>query len=83
MNHQVDMPSIPIDFFKNYYVPLFDFTSIPDATESCEYSELLGEPLRLELKFSLRRRHVTELNVLVDRMASVPVDKFDVVGKRI
>ena len=40
------MPSIPID-----YVLVFDFTSMQDATENFQYTELIGEPLRLKLNF--------------------------------
>ena len=46
MNSQDDIPSIPIDDFKEHYVLVFDLTSIQDATEKCNFSELVGEPLR-------------------------------------
>ena len=49
MNFQDDMPSIPIDDFKDHYVLVFDLTSMQDATENCHYPELVREPLRLEL----------------------------------
>ena len=52
MNFQDDIPSIPIDVFKDHYVLVFDLTSMQDATERCHYPELVGEPLRLELNFS-------------------------------
>ena len=52
MNFQDDIPSIPIDNFKDHYVLVFDLTSIQDATENCHYPELVGEPLRLELNFN-------------------------------
>ena len=48
MNFQDDIPSIPIDDFKDHYVLVFDLTSMQDATENCHYPELVGEPLRLE-----------------------------------
>ena len=35
MNFQDDNPSIPIDNFKDVYVPVFDLTSMQDATEHC------------------------------------------------
>ena len=54
-----------------------------DATENCHYPELVGEPLRLELIFTFPLEHVTELIVLGERMSSVAVDKFGVVGKNI
>ena len=82
-NFQYEIPSIPIDIFKNHHVLVFDFTSMQDATENCRYPELVGEPLRLELNFTFPLEHVTELIVLGERMSSVAVDKFGVVGKNI
>ena len=83
MNFQDDIPSIPIDNFKDHYVLEFDLTSMQDATENCHYPELVGESLRLELNFTFPLEHVTELIVLGERMSSVAVDKFGVVGKNI
>ena len=83
MNFQDDIPSIPIDDFKDHYVLVFDLTSMQDATENCHYPELVGEPLRLELNFTNPLEHVTELIVLGERMSSVAVDKFGVVGKNV
>ena len=80
MNFQDDIPSFPIDNFKDHYVLVFDLTSMQDATEICHYPELVGEPLRLELNFTFPPKHVTELIVLGKRMSSVAVDKFGVVG---
>ena len=54
-----------------------------DATENCHCPVLAGEPLRLELNFTLPLEHATELIVLGERMSSVAVDKFGVVGKNI
>ena len=81
MNFQGDIPSIPIDNFKDHYVLVLDLTSMQDATENCHYAELVGEPLRLELNFTFPLEHVTELIVLGERKPSVAVDKFVVVGK--
>ena len=83
MNFQDDIPSIPIDNFKNHSVLVFGLTSMQDATENCHYSELVGEPLRLELNITFPLKHVTGLMVLGERMLSVAVDKFDVVGENI
>ena len=83
MNFQDDIPSIPIDNFKDHYVLMFDLTSMQDATEHCPYPELVGEPLRLELNFTFPLEHVTELFVLGERMSSVAVEKFGVVGKNV
>ena len=83
MNFQDDIPSIPIDNFQDHYVLVFDLTSMKDATERCHYPELVGEPLRLELNFNTTLEHVTEVIVLGERMSSVAVNKFGVVGKNI
>ena len=74
MNFQDDIPSIPIDDFKDHYVLVFHLTSIQDATENCQYPELVGEPLRLELNFTNPLENVTELIVLGERMSSVTVE---------
>ena len=52
-----------------------------DATENCNYPDFVGEPLRLELKAPHPLENITELIVLGERMSSVAVDKFGVVGK--
>ena len=83
MNFQDDIPSIPIDDFKDHYVLVFDLTSMQDATGNCHDPELVGEPLRLELNFTNPLENVTELIVLGKRMSSVAVDKFGVVGKNV
>ena len=54
-----------------------------DATKKYLNSELVGEPLRLELNCSFPLEHVTELIVLGKRKFSVAVDKIDVVGRYI
>ena len=81
MNFQDDIPSIPIDDFKDHYVLVFDLTSMQDATENCHYPELVGESLRLELNFTHLLESVTGLIVLGERMSSVAVDKIGAVGK--
>ena len=83
MNFQDDIPSIPIDYFKDNHVLVFDLTSMQDATENCHYPELVGEPLRLEPNFTNPLENVTELIVLGERMSSVAVDRFGVVGKNV
>ena len=83
MNFRDDIPSIPIDNFKDHYVLVFDLTSMQDATEHCHYPKLIGEPLRLELYFSSPLENVTEVIVLRKRISSVAVDDFGVVGKKL
>ena len=79
MNFQDDIPSILIENFQEHYFPVFDLTSMQDATEKCHYPELVGEPLRMELNFNNALEHVTEVIVLGERMSSVGVDKLGVV----
>ena len=83
MNFQEDIPSIPIDDFKNHYVVVFDLTSMRDATKNCHHPKLVGEPLRLELNIIHPLENVTEFIVLGDRMSSVAVDKFGVLGESV
>ena len=83
MNFQDDIPSIPVDNFKDHYVLVFDLTSMQDATEHCHCRELIGEPLRLELYFSSPLENVTEVILFGERMSSVSVDKFGVVVKNL
>ena len=83
MNFQDDIPSLPIDNFKDHFVLVLDLISMQDPTENCCYPELVGEPLRLELYFTFPLERVTELFVLGERMSLVAVDKFGVVGKNI
>ena len=61
-NFQVDIPSIPNEDFKDHYVLVFDLTSMQDATEKCNYPEIVGEAL--ELKITRPLENVTELIVL-------------------
>ena len=82
MNFQDDIPSIPIDDFKDHVVLVFDLCSMEIATDNCHYLELVG-PLRRELNFINPLENVTELIVLGERMSSVAVDEFGVVGKNV
>ena len=52
-----------------------------EATGDCHYSELVDEPMRLELSLTQTLENVTELIVLGERKSSVAIDKFGVVGK--
>ena len=83
MNFQDDIASIPIGNFKIDFVLVFGLTWMQDATENSHYPGLVGEPQRLELYFTFLPEHVTELIVLGERMCSVTIDKFGVVGKNI
>ena len=78
MNFQDDISSIPID---NFYVLVFDLTSMQEASENFHYPELVGEPLRLGLNFSFPLKHITEVIVLVGRKNSFEVDKIRVVAR--
>ena len=83
MSFQDDIPTFPIDNFKEHYVLVFDLTSMQDATENCNHPELVGEPLWLEVNFTYPLEHVTEIIVLGERMSSVAVEKIGVVGKKL
>ena len=83
MNFQDDIPSIPIDDFKDHYMLIFDLTSMQDATENCHCHELVGEPPRPKLNFTQPLEKVTEIIVLGERISSAAVDKFSVVGKNV
>ena len=83
MNFKDDIPSILIDSFKNHLLLLFVSTSMQDANENCHYAELVEEPLRQEKNFKIPLAHVTELVVLMERISSVAVDMFEVVGKKV
>ena len=52
MNFQDHIPSILNDNFKDHSVLVFNLPSREDATEHCQYSKLLGEPLRAILQFN-------------------------------
>ena len=82
-NFQDVIPSILLDDFKDHYVLVFELTSMQDATENCQYPELVGETLRLELNLTQPLENVNVLIVLGEPMSSVAVDKFGVVGKNV
>ena len=82
MNFQ-DGIYFPIDNFKDHYELVFDLSSMQDATENLSYPELDGEPPRVDLNFNFLLENVAELIVLGERMSSIEVDKFVVVGKNI
>ena len=52
-----------------------------NGAENFHYSELVEEPLKLELNFTFPLEHVFEIMVLGERMILVAVDKFGVVWK--
>ena len=72
---------IPIDNFEDHFVLVFDLTSMQNPTQNCHYTEIVGEPLMLELNFTFPLEHVNELIVLGERMSSIAVDKLGVIGK--
>ena len=82
-NFQDNIPSISIVIFKEHYVPVIDLTSMQDATENCQYPELVGKPLRLELIFTFHLENVNELLQLGERRSSVAVDPFGSFGKNL
>ena len=63
-------------------VLVFEVTSMQEASGTCVYTEIVWEPLRLELNNTFSPEHVTDLYVLGNGMWSVAVDKFCVVRKK-
>ena len=70
INFRDDIPSIPLHNFEDHYKLVFDLISMQNATENFQYPKLIGEPRRLELKFTFPLEHVTALNVLGKRLSS-------------
>ena len=64
MNFQDGNLSISFDKFKDRCVLVYNVTSMQDATEICQYPELVGELHSLEFNFVFHLEHVTELIVL-------------------
>ena len=81
MNFQDDIPSIPSVNLKHHYVPVFDLTSMHDATENCFYPELVGEPLLQELNYTFPLEHVTELIVMGERMSRLQLTNLVLLGR--
>ena len=82
MNFQDDIPPTPNGNSEHHCVPGgFELTAMQEATGNCQYLEIIGEPLILELKFTFPLEQVTQLILLMERMSSVAVDMFDDVGK--
>ena len=79
---QDDIPSIPIDKFKDHYVLVFDLTSMQDATKQCHQPGLVGQTLKLELIFTFPLEDVTDIIVLGERICLVAVDKFGAFEKK-
>ena len=76
MNFENDAFLFPKNNFTNQYALGFELTSMQYAIENCYYSELVGEPIRLELNFIYTLEQVTELIVLEEPMSSVAFDIF-------
>ena len=67
MNFNEEIPALPNNLFQNYYVLVFDLTSLQDAGENIHYPELSGESIRLEMFFDRPLTNVTEFIVLGER----------------
>ena len=76
-----DFPALLMEDFQNYYILVFDLTSLQDAAEQLHYPELSGESLRLEMFFQFPLEQVTEVIVLGERLSNVRIDKFGTVAK--
>ena len=83
MNFNGEIPALPIDFFTDHYVLVFNLTSLQDAGEKVLYRELSGERFCLEMFFERPLTNVTELIVLGDRIPTVKIDQFGTVAKNV
>ena len=81
-NFQDDISAFLVDNFEDHCALEFASTSMQDATERCHNSELVGEPMTLNVIFTFAAEHVTEVLVLGKAISSVPVDKLRVVEKK-
>ena len=81
MKFQVDIPSIPIDKFKDHNVLVAQLIPMQVANGNCHYPKLVGIPMRAEPNFTFPLEHLTGLFILAERMSSIAVDKFGVGGK--
>ena len=82
MKLQDDIPSFPIDNFKDHHVLALILTLMQDATENCHHPELVGGLLRLEVNFAFHPEHVSELIVLLERNSLVAFDIFVLLEKK-
>ena len=76
-------PALPVKDFQNYYILVFDMTSLQDAAETSHYPELSGESLRLEMFFQFPLEQITEVIVLGERLSNHKIDKFGTVAKNV
>ena len=75
-----EFPALPMEDFQNYYIIVFELTSIQDAAEQMHYPELSAESLRLETFFQFPLEQVTEPIVLGERQSNIQIDKFGTVA---
>ena len=69
MNFRDDIPSTPIEKFKDTFVIVFHLSTIQDAVEKWPHPELDGELLKLGLCLNYPPQHVTKLLVLGKRVS--------------
>ena len=81
MNDQDDILSTLNDISKDHYVPLFELTSLQDATKKFCYSEVIGEPLRLKLNFTFPLENVSELIVLGQKSLQLQLTSLQLLAR--
>ena len=64
-------PTLPMEYFQNHYILVFDLTSKQDAAEQLHYPELSGESLGLETFLQFPLEQITEVIVLEERLSNV------------
>ena len=84
MKFQEDFSPFHVDF-RHRYVQVFELNSMQDAAGNRFYTELVAEPLRLELVFTFPLKHATKPMVLQlrERMSLIALDNFGVPGKEL
>ena len=80
---QDDIPSITIDDFKDHYVLVSDLTSMQRRSRKVSLSSTCWRTIETGAKFFPLSENFTELIVLGERMSSVAVYRFGVVGKNV
>ena len=78
-----NFPARSMEDIQNYYILVFDLTSLQDAAEQLPYPELSDESLRLEVFFQFLLKQETEVIVLGERLSKIQIDNLGIVAKNV